>query len=665
MEGDPPDGEKTGGPEGGLPEVAGQGQDSNGSQPRANSTGRVDEEARAERIQMADVQSRSADRQAEAGGKADGSKKLNAGDIFGRGGGMPQARSSRPTEGGSTGGMMLEQARNIRDYMAEKKLACYKVRSSDGQMLNQLIEVIEEAIGATFCQDEVLAPARRHIKVNGRNGLGSGAVTCVFLPSNQLEKLDAIVPPGGSREGFASARAVIDATVTRDYMGGALGGTVTCLWGLDDAMAIKKITSYPCKAAVLSTILVQEWAAQFKKDPTEARFQVVRRVCGTYHSAERKGQVEVYANAIEVASEATEQRRQIGQLLDLDKLGDRSDIGVPLLQRLSMELYFEKGKHSSIARDKALGGSASQEQCNRTMVMYNITKDVELGEQQLKEGIMAAAQADTLDSMLIKEVDIESVSFYNNGRTGDRFAKVRFSSVEVFSYFFWLEGSSKIQQFHDGKGRAGVKLVRDKPLIARQRLTEQRMQQPNQARKSDWSGVVSGRGAPAPASSEIDLDALADKVADRLAAKLAEMNGVFIQAMATTMTAIMNKMMQNLLSPIRGRLEEVYDAIPMLPAQEAPGPEIQFPNDQRQQMDRDGPASGRRLRLDDESEMLQEQGDEMQRRQAGRVNLQQQTFSEQSQALQQNQMMQQFAQQQQMLQQMAAIQAGMNLQSPR
>ena len=103
----------------------------------------------------------------------------------------------------------------------------------------------------------------------------------------------------------------------------------------------------------------------------------------------------------------------------------------------------------------------------------------------------------------------------------------------------------------------------------------------------------------------------------------------------------------------------------MLRAQEAPGPEIQFPNDQRQQMDRDGPASGRRLRLDDESEMLQEQGDEMQRRQAGRVNLQQQTFSEQSQALQQNQMMQQFAQQQQMLQQMAAIQAGMNLQSPR
>ena len=119
------------------------------------------------------------------------------------------------------------------------------------------------------------------------------------------------------------------------------------------------------------------------------KYMDTRMVCGTYNSAERKGQVEVYANAIEVASEATEQRRQIGQLLDLDKLGDRSDIGVPWLQRLSMDLYFEKGKHSSIARDQAMGGNASQEQCNRTMVVYNIANSVELGEQQLKEGIIA------------------------------------------------------------------------------------------------------------------------------------------------------------------------------------------------------------------------------------------------------------------------------------
>ena len=65
--------------------------------------------------------------------------------VFGGAGGPVQSQSARLTEGGSTGGMMLAEAVEIRELMYQNKLACYKVRSSNGKLLRRVVQVFRAA----------------------------------------------------------------------------------------------------------------------------------------------------------------------------------------------------------------------------------------------------------------------------------------------------------------------------------------------------------------------------------------------------------------------------------------------------------------------------------------------------------------------------------------
>ena len=80
---------------------AGLGLGREGPQLREKPTSRTDEAARAERPRTIDAQGQPTNEQEEAGSMANGTRKFNASELFGRGVGTSQARSSRPTEGGS------------------------------------------------------------------------------------------------------------------------------------------------------------------------------------------------------------------------------------------------------------------------------------------------------------------------------------------------------------------------------------------------------------------------------------------------------------------------------------------------------------------------------------------------------------------------------------
>ena len=163
-------------------------------------------------------------------------------------------------------------------------------------------------------------------------------------------------------------------------------------------------------------------------------------------------------------------------------------------------------------------------------------------------------------------------------------------------------------------------------MIARQRLTNQRMERTaagQGGKRSDWSSVVRG-GSAAPQSAEVDYDLLADKVADRLAMKLAQQNGAFLKAAATVLNGLVHEMMKQMLTPIRNRIEDVYDGLPMLGAPHAPE---QDRAGERRSMEMDGPASARRLRMEDTAEELAERMTQH----AARFRSNQQAFSEQAQ----------------------------------
>ena len=302
--------------------------------------------------------------------------------------------------------------------------------------------------------------------------------------------------------------------------------------------------------------------------------------------------------------------------------------------------------------------------------MYNIIDNGTVEEENLKRIIVEASQADKFEQTVIAETDIEAVNFYHTGK-GDRFAKVRFISADIAKYFFWLEGSEILKVLQDGKGRSGVKLVEDKPMIARQRCTDQRMDRDARSkggRRSDWASVARGGMVAQQSVATIDYDILADKVADRLATKLAQQNGAFLQATASVINSIVHQMMKQLLetklTPIRNGLEDVYDAVPAIEGPHAPQ---QNRLDERRGMEMEGPASERRLRVGDTADEMAFKVEQEAARFRASQSARQQVFTEQAQLFQQQpqfeqaqaMQQQQFDQQQLLLGQLAALQQQM------
>ena len=469
------------------------------------------------------------------------------------------AFGGRAATGGNGGGVSGALAKAIRDFAKAKDLVCFKIRTNVKSQLEKLKAGLIKKTSIELSTDVELEPAMGTTLVAGAAGRNSGALTHVFFPAEQMDKMKVLCKGDGepSHYHMKDWRIGLEIAVTRERMAGAVGrrGDLMGLYGLRQAPNVMAVGSFLCKCAVVTQLVVEAWSTQFGKPAKDARFQVVSRAVGEGTGASGND-IQFYGDFVDFAEEAHEQRMELQQL-DLDKLAEFAGLMSGSVLRATPEAILAK----EVAKEETLKqrNSGDKEQFDRSIVCFNVKRGT-TPEEATTAFIAAVATAggDTLEKEDIEQLTVEPT------QAGNTILKARFKSVEKMKLVYWQELSTQVQSMHDGGGPQGLKMQIDTPISERRKTYRS-----DSRRVSTHSGPASQvqrRGVWQGDQMPLDMPSLGKAIADKLAANIlaaiTKPDGAFSKAVSKAVaTACDDKMMtiRNRLDSIEAGLKELIE----------------------------------------------------------------------------------------------------------